>query len=118
MPTQPPSICPRCGAVKHGPCPRCNHGTKHNWQDDRQRGGRIERGYDNDWLKLRAAKLAADPLCEFCLAMRPEVVTVATQVHHVIPFRAQADPMRLDWDNLRSVCVACHAKQTGKRGKR
>ena len=115
MPTKPPSICPRCKTIKQGPCPKCNNGKSHNWTDDKHRGGRIQRGYDQDWIKLRAAKVAADPLCEYCLAKEPEVVTVAAQVHHRIPFRGINDPLRLDWDNLVSTCIPCHAVETGRK---
>ncbi len=100
--------------MKHGPCPKCRpKGT--GWKPDRVRGSRIARGYGEDWQKLRRAKLTADPLCEPCLAKTPEEVTAAQEVHHRIPFKGPADPLRLDWDNLVSTCKACHAVETGRR---
>lgn len=115
MGTKPPSICPKCKRVKQGPCPVCTNGKRHNWKSDRDRGTRQQRGYDNAWLKLRKRKLAADPLCEYCLKKKPEVVTVAAQAHHIVPFRGRNDPLRLDWDNLASTCVRCHGELTGKK---
>jgi len=73
---------------------------------DAQRGTRQERGYDKTWLRLRAAKLAEDPLCERCLAAGQ--TQEAHEVHHKIPFQGLDDPLRLDWDNLESLCRPCH----------
>ena len=114
MPSKPGRICPKCRVIKYGPGCKCRKANG-GWQSDEHRGGRIERGYDKHWMKLRRAKLAANPLCEVCLQKRPEVVTVATQVHHRIPFRSLRDPLRLDWDNVVSICVECHRMETAKR---
>ena len=63
------------------------------------------------WLTLRRRKLTAQPLCEICAAAGK--VTPATEVHHVRPVESAptfADRERLayDWDNLQSLCHACH----------
>ncbi len=117
MPRRTPTICGKsgCSGLWTGErCTKCNRTPKSSgWQSDKERGTRQERGYGNDWLKLRAAKLRADPLCERCLAMKPERVTEAVQVHHIKPFHGLDDPLRLDWDNLLSVCVDCHKKLRG-----
>jgi len=60
------------------------------------------------WTKhLRPAQLAAQPLCERCLAKDPPIVTAADTVHHKTPHRG-------DWalfvgSPLESVCEACHS---------
>lgn len=115
MPRKPPSICPKCKKQKSGPCPTCTTGKSYNWKSDKQRGTRQERGYDNAWLKLRKAKLLADPLCEYCLKKKPQIVTPSTQVHHIVPFHGLDDPLRLDWDNLASACTTCHGKLTARK---
>ena len=63
------------------------------------------------WKKLRAAKVAENPLCEVCLAAGR--VTPTDEVHHVIPLdftmeRIRLEELAYDWDNLKSVCVECH----------
>ena len=56
------------------------------------------------WKRLRAWKLARDPLCEVCL--KEGRTTPAAMVHHVTPVKAGGDPMAID--NLMSLCVSCH----------
>lgn len=64
-----------------------------------------------DWQKLRAKKLASDPLCEEC--KRKGRVRAASEVHHVTPVESVTDvhSMRMlayDWHNLMSLCHDCH----------
>jgi len=79
---------------------------------------RQQRGYCNQWLKLRASILASEPLCRICAVQGR--VTAATQVDHVVPFRGIADPARLDRSNLRPVCADHHMQITSAaaRGQR
>ncbi len=59
------------------------------------------------WQRLRAAKLAADPLCEYC----PQgSITPATQVDHRKAIKDGGDPWA--WDNLASACQSCHSRKT------
>lgn len=77
-------------------------------------------GYDADrrriyntarWRKLRAWKIACDPLCEVC---KSKGLTVpAEDVHHVVSFMSTDDPVQrkhlaYDYDNLMSLCKECH----------
>ena len=71
--------------------------------DDRRPSS--QRGYDAAWRRLRRLKLRSDPLCEDCYRMGR--VTPATMVHHVVTIE-QAPDIRLAWDNLMSLCEACH----------
>lgn len=115
MPTLAATGClePRCPAraVFRGRCRA--HATAH----EQLRGTRSERGYDDDWLRLRARHLRLHPFCQFdaCHGKR----TPATQVDHRVPHR-DAPHRRLDPTNLRSACDSCHgrygAKATGGRG--
>jgi 5-methylcytosine-specific restriction enzyme A len=58
------------------------------------------------WQRLRKAKLAADPLCEYHSAG----IAAATEVDHQIAIAAGGDPWA--WDNLASTCHECHSKKT------
>jgi 5-methylcytosine-specific restriction endonuclease McrA len=66
-----------------------------------RRPPRKDRGYDETWLKVRAAKLAADPLCERCRKAGRTVA--AEQVHH-----KDHDVANNADGNLESLCFACH----------
>lgn len=70
---------------------------------------------DKRWRKVRASKLASDPLCEDCNGEgRTEV---ATQVHHKV--KRRDDPTMESWldlDNLMSLCHSCHSIRT-RRGE-
>lgn len=59
------------------------------------------------WQRLRKAKLARDPLCQYC---PPGRLTPATEVDHIVPIARGGDA--LDWDNLKSACRPCHSSKT------
>ena len=66
-----------------------------------------------EWRELRIQKLRANPLCEVC--EREGIVTAAHAVHHRHPIeestsKAEMRKWAFMWDNLVSVCDACHAK--------
>lgn len=85
---------------------------------DQRRGSSTARGYDYAWQKLRKLKLRTDPLCESC---KPQGrVSLALEVDHKIRISERPD-LRLDWDNLQSLCETCHdaksaAERAGDRG--
>lgn len=58
------------------------------------------------WSRIRAAQLAATPLCEPCAKATPPRVTPATTVHHVIPHKG--DPTIFHTGPFESHCKACH----------
>jgi 5-methylcytosine-specific restriction protein A len=64
------------------------------------------------WLRLRKAKLQANPLCETCA---PRVVA-ATIVDHKRPIKHGGDAY--DWDNLQSQCDSCHSRKSVQEGSR
>ena len=81
----------------------CSRTRRSNWSTK----SRHQRGYGSTWDKLRAAKLAADPLCEPCKAKGR--TTAATEVDHVTPkFKGGTN----DPNNLQSICRPCHADKT------
>jgi 5-methylcytosine-specific restriction protein A len=73
--------------------------------DDR-RGSSAQRGYDGQWRKLRLVALRRDDyLCQECL--KKDRPVPATEVHHILGIDVRPD-LRLDLDNLASVCAPCH----------
>ncbi len=61
--------------------------------------------YDSSaWRKIRAMKLARNPVCEACAAAGRMVK--AEMVHHLIPVKKGS--RRLDMDFLVSLCNPCH----------
>jgi 5-methylcytosine-specific restriction endonuclease McrA len=74
---------------------------------------RQARGYGADWQRLRAAVLAAEPLCRMCQAVGR--TTAATEVDHIEPFDGVADPRRLDRANCRPLCTPCHRSRTARQ---
>lgn len=65
------------------------------------------------WRRLRAYKLSQTPFCEWC---PPELLTIATEVHHNKEVKTHPE-LRLDFENLISVCKSCHSKHTIKKNK-
>lgn len=91
----------RCGAIVKGRCSTCSKPRQSKT---------AERGYDNRWTELSKRKRASDPLCERCLDNGK--VTAASEVHHIRKIADRPD-LRLDWDNLMSVCHECHRELDG-----
>lgn len=79
--------------------------------DDR-RGSSSQRGYDGPWRRLRLVALRRDNyLCLECLKTgRP---TPAEEVHHIVGIDI-APELRLDLENLASVCGPCHKLLTAQ----
>lgn len=92
-----PRLC-RCGAIVKDKCERCRPSGGHH-------GSASSRGYDRQWRNVRARYMADFPLCEDC--EQAGRVTPAAQVHHKRTI-TEAPHLRLDRDNLRSLCVPCH----------
>src|SRR5262245_11627506 len=76
----------------------------------------LARGYGGNWRKLRAAFLAAHPLCAEC--RRQGRLTPATVVDHITPHHGIDDPLYWDLDhNGQALCASCHgAKSASERG--
>lgn len=69
--------------------------------------------HSKEWRKLRAAKMAAQPLCEMC--SRSGRLVFAEQVHHIKPVESArtTEGMRalmFDNTNLMALCVRCHTE--------
>src|SRR5262245_56306550 len=62
---------------------------------------------DLRWRRLRRAKLAANPACEYHPA---GAFALAVDVDHRVPISRGGDP--LAWSNLVSSCHECHSSKT------
>jgi len=111
MAQQAKKICshPGCGTLTYNT--RCIKHSKAKYarQPDR-RGSAASRGYDNQWRKLRNSFIMHNPLCRHC--EESGRVTPAQDVDHRKPFKGKDDPLRLDWNNLQSLCRQCHNIKT------
>jgi 5-methylcytosine-specific restriction protein A len=107
MPRRPRKRC------RHPGCPEltdesyCQEHRADGKKYDSDRGTAAERGYGSAWQKIRALKLARDPLCEECLAKG--IVKPAEQVHH-----EDENPHNNLKNNLKSLCVPCHLAKRGR----
>ena len=72
------------------------------------RASRHERGYGNEWDRLRLYILERDDgICQACLARG--IVTQATEVDHIRP---KAKGGTDHEGNLAAICRPCHARKT------
>lgn len=85
--------------------------ASHNWHHIKSRH---ERGYDTDWVKLRESYIEEHYLCELCLEV--DRTSPAKIVDHRIPFKGKDDPLRLDRNNLQSLCIKCNNMKTSREG--
>ena len=74
---------------------------------DRER----DKYYGRPWKQIRAAYIAAHPLCELCRG--DSRLTPAVIVHHK---RKLTDGGTNDWENLQALCSECHSRLHAKRG--
>jgi 5-methylcytosine-specific restriction protein A len=112
MPIKPRTPC------KHPGCPGLASGKycdqhAHLIQKDRKgwdarRGNKVERGYGGSWDAARAMFMRNNPLCYDC-------GRAAEMVHHIRPISEGGE--RLDFENLVSLCVPCHAKRHGNEAR-
>jgi 5-methylcytosine-specific restriction protein A len=105
-----PCSSPGCPGLAAAGCCGIRRGDQQR-EPDARCGRTADRGHDADWRRLRALKLATDPVCEIrtrCQGM------VAGEVDHKIPIR-DAPELRLEWSNPQSSCHHCHAATTGAR---
>ena len=73
---------------------------------NRKREPRYSRFYSSaDWRRTSKAKMAeANYRCEECGA-------IAAEVHHIDPIQTDAGwHRRLEWSNLKALCIRCHNK--------
>ena len=71
------------------------------------------------WQETRLWVLNNEPLCRSCI--KQDRITAAVLVDHIVPLIARPD-LRIDRDNLQSLCRECHdiktaAEQKPKQGK-
>ena len=111
------------GIVRDDVCTQCGPRTNSNWQSDKWRGSRIERGYDREWQAVRAVVIEAAtvaaamagrspyPICELC--DQPIDGVREIDVDHIVPFTGRDDPLRLSQSNLRVTHRACHMRHHG-----
>jgi 5-methylcytosine-specific restriction protein A len=115
MPYSPKKPCgySMCAAlVEHGTryCERHQAADRRRGREqDRARGSAAMRGYDRLWQRFRLVVLSERPLCEDCRSAGRRL-TPATEVHHVRALRDGG--ARLDPENVRALCKACHSKRT------
>lgn len=102
--------CPELVEIGARFCER--HQREQQQAQDRRRGSSWKRGYDSDWRRLRDWKLRENPLCEECA--RQGRTAAADEVDHIKPFYGKDDPLRLDPDNLQSLCSLCHKRKTAR----
>jgi 5-methylcytosine-specific restriction endonuclease McrA len=111
-PVPPRRVCSRCRTLVPGgqecACQRARRMARLR-QQDQYRGSAHARGYDRAWRDARASLLNQRPLCAHCFEQG--VVTIATQVHHVVRVRTDAT-RRLDAENLVPLCRRCHSRLT------
>jgi 5-methylcytosine-specific restriction enzyme A len=64
---------------------------------------------------VRAALFAEQPLCVLCLAMTPEVISIATIRDHIIPL---AEGGADDETNTQGLCEACSDAKSNREATR
>ncbi|HLO59818.1 MAG TPA: HNH endonuclease signature motif containing protein [Bacteroidales bacterium] len=75
---------------------------------------------DPRWKRLRAAKLRDNPICEIC--EQKGIVRQTEEIHHKKPFeisanREELERLAFDYDNLISLCIACHKSEHARISK-
>ena len=94
--------------------------TSWRCRNPKQQKDKAEIYNSREWRELRILKLRANPLCEVC--EQEGIVTSAHAVHHRHPIedstsKAEMRKWAFMWENLMSVCDACHAKIHKEQGK-
>lgn len=105
MPFKPKKPCPYSGCPNLTDGGKCEeHRRKIEREYEKERGSASERGYDATWHKVSEMHLNEFPLCAEC--EKQSRATAATMTHHIKRIVDGGD--KLAWDNLESLCEACH----------
>jgi len=115
MPYKPKKPC------KYQGCPNLTNGAycDEHKQYENHRYNKYQRNPDNaklygkNWNNISKAYRQAHPLCELCLS--DNRLTAAVLVHHK---RKLTDGGTNDYDNLQSLCRACHSRIHAEQGDR
>jgi len=108
MPRRMPRVCrtPACNGTTHRVyCATCEQRRGRRGADE-ARPSAAKRGYGRAWRRLRAAKLARDPICEIDGCDQP-----AVDVHHRVPVRVTGRVL-VSLDELLSMCHSHHSQRT------
>ena len=117
MPQRAPKPCGRMGCPAVIPA-RERYCKEHKTQPYRRtttvRGSRHQRGYDADWIRLRAWQLREHPFCQ-CDDCQDGAkrLRIANVVDHIKTI-AEHPELRLDPTNLRSMHKRCHDRHTAR----
>lgn len=107
-----PKACRKQGC-SHTTIDRSGYCDKHRgcgWQRYQRGKTASQRGYGNEWRKLRRIVLERDRyLCQICF--RQGLYVTATTVDHIVP-KAQGGSDALS--NLQSLCECCHKFKTAR----
>jgi 5-methylcytosine-specific restriction enzyme A len=93
-------------------CP--SHQKQAEAEYDRRRGSSSERGYDENWQRLRKMFLFENPICADPFHTHAPGFVSSEEVHHV---RALRDGGTNSWGNLQALCHSCHSRVTAKENK-
>jgi 5-methylcytosine-specific restriction protein A len=107
MPRPPLRLCAQQGCSARVPQGYC---ALHRAVREHDRGTRTARGYDNQWLRLSKAYLAAHPWCVgYPQGVHP-IRVLAEVTDHILPIKARPD-LRLEPRNWQPLCRACNARK-------
>lgn len=67
------------------------------------------------WRKVRALKIARNPICEEC-AKKGVVSDKNLVVDHIKPINQGGAP--LDMENLQTLCSPCHNRKSGREARK
>jgi 5-methylcytosine-specific restriction protein A len=115
MPSKPKRPCghPGCPNLTDGYfCPAHTKAEQKRY-NRYDRNPESNRRYGRAWKKIRAAFLAANPLCEIC--QKTGRLTPATLAHHKKPL---AEGGTNSFDNLTALCTECHSRLHAEQGDR
>ena len=94
------------------PCnhPGCPELVRNGYCEKHQQAGKVTDKFylSPTWRKVRARYLRRQPLCELCLAKG--ISKAADMVDHITEIKDGG--ARLDFENLQSLCWACHGRKT------
>ena len=102
-------------APTHSELLRRRRGADRDYEARRRRDPRLALANrlrsSSRWKKVRALKLARDPLCEDC--KDHGLAVPAVQVHHLKGV-ARHPELAFVMENLLSLCTTCHAKREAR----